>query len=465
MKKTLLFVASVFALAAFASCNKAAEEPELVTYELTVDVTKDAVDTKGVSLSGNYLSSVWASGDVVVVYNSSNTKLGTLTPQSYGSASTTLKGSITTSGLSTGASLRLVTPRESWLYSGQNGTLEAISSKYSYAVANVTVTSVSGSDVVASNASFEPQQAIVKFELRTDSGAPVYPDELVISAAGGKLVRSFNASQQPLYGSLSIVPDDDTNVLYVAIRNENGSADDYSLEVTVGKRKYTAAKTGVTFQNGKYYTGKVTLSEEVDIYTVAGAPASVFGTEWSATTTSNDMTRLSDGSYYKKYTISADTDIAFKILKNHEWGDAGVNNWPVENYQISAAAGDVEIYFDPDTKNITCTYKKADTSNAVWTVAGAPASVFGTEWDVTNTANDMVKQSDGTFAKTYYNVASDTEMWFKVAKDHSWTTSYGQGGGNENVGFTPSQAGVAASTCTVTIHFDPNTHFVTATAI
>lgn len=93
-----------------------------------------------------------------------------------------------------------------------------------------------------------------------------------------------------------------------------------------------------------------------------------------------------------------------------------------------------------------------------WTVAGSSSVAFGKTWDPANTANDMVKQNDGTFKweKENLELASGS-VDFKVAKNHSWDEAY------------PSQdyhlAIDAAGIYTITITFEPdNSNKVSAIA-
>ena len=452
MKKIIFIAAGLLAIAA---CNKSDSQPEQATYELSVEATV-APATKGLSLNGKTLNAVWASGDAVTVFNGTSS-IGTLTPQSTGSATTVLKGSITASGLSAGTKLTLLAPRSSWLYSGQDGTFSRIAKYNAYSLANVAVTSVSGSSVATGAASFENQQAIVKFILQDSNGSPINPDELEISAASDKIVRSINSSMQPIYGFLTIEPLVDTNEIYVALRNENASADTYSLTATVGKKVYKASKAGVLFENGKYYAGVVKMEEDSHSYTVAGAPASLFGTEWDATNTANDMVKQADGTYLKVYNVTAVTDVAFKVVMDHDWGSAGVNNWPLDDVSFTAGIGEMKVMFDPGEKKVTYTFADPGVVTETYTVCGNEASVFGTAWDPTNTANDMVKQADGNYIKTYSNVPAGTYLEFKVAVNHAWTKSYGYNGGSGNASYTMQNTG------TLTIHFDVKTHYVTAT--
>ena len=94
---------------------------------------------------------------------------------------------------------------------------------------------------------------------------------------------------------------------------------------------------------------------------------------------------------------------------------------------------------------------------ATWTVAGAPASIFGTEWDPSNTANDMVKQEDGTYKweKTDLTLAA-SNIQFKVAKNNSWGEAYPA----DNYNLAIAEAGIY----TITITFNPATQEVVGTA-
>ena len=146
MKKTSLIIAAAFTMAGLASCNRTAQDPEFTTYTLTVEASKDALATRALELNGRTLNTVWGEDDEVVVFKGTN-KIGTLIPQSTGSASAVLKGSVTTSGLSSGTRLTLLTPRNTWKYTSQDGTLDLLSSDYDYAKAEITVSSVNGSTV------------------------------------------------------------------------------------------------------------------------------------------------------------------------------------------------------------------------------------------------------------------------------------------------------------------------------
>ena len=62
------------------------------------------------------------------------------------------------------------------------------------------------------------------------------------------------------YGSITVTPDDAASELTVALRNENVGADTYTLTATVGSGTYTFSKSGITFENGKYYDIRVPMN-------------------------------------------------------------------------------------------------------------------------------------------------------------------------------------------------------------
>ena len=68
----------------------------------------------------------------------------------------------------------------------------------------------------------------------------------------------------------------------------------------------------------------------------------------------------------------------------------------------------------------------SSSTDATWTVAGTPTALFGTEWDVSNTDNDMVlNESTGLYEWSKKGVALTAgDVKFKVAKNHDWGTAY-----------------------------------------
>lgn len=76
-----------------------------------------------------------------------------------------------------------------------------------------------------------------------------------------------------------------------------------------------------------------------------------------------------------------------------------------------------------------------------YTVAGTPAAVLGTEWDPSNTSNDMVRM--GT--TSYYYLAKTANVnagnyAFKVTLNHSWGTAYPSSNYNYSVSSSGMQS-------------------------
>jgi hypothetical protein len=93
-----------------------------------------------------------------------------------------------------------------------------------------------------------------------------------------------------------------------------------------------------------------------------------------------------------------------------------------------------------------------------WTVAGEEP-LCGTTWDPSNKANDMTKQSDGTYKLTLTGLALEAgDYKFKVCADYGWNESYGEG--NDNKVLTIETAG----TYDVIITFNPETQEVSVSA-
>ena len=90
-----------------------------------------------------------------------------------------------------------------------------------------------------------------------------------------------------------------------------------------------------------------------------------------------------------------------------------------------------------------------------YTAAGSPQSFFGTEWDATNTSNDLhYNESTALYEITYQNAQPADSVSFKIVKNHSW----GEGAYPDNNFIFKIE-----SECDVTITFDPNTCEVNAT--
>ena len=101
------------------------------------------------------------------------------------------------------------------------------------------------------------------------------------------------------YGDLTVTPASATSEIFVALRNEKGSADTYTLSANVGGKKYAFSKSGVNFQNGKYYTVTVKMAEQA---------ASTVTWNFSEMSGYPDLYM---GYTYKDVTLSGEGDVNF----------------------------------------------------------------------------------------------------------------------------------------------------------
>ncbi len=131
-----------------------------------------------------------------------------------------------------------------------------------------------------------------RFEVSATRGADVMQIEEL---------ELFESNYGTAYGDLTVTPASATSEIFVALRNENGSPDTYTVSANVGGKKYAFSKSGATFQNGKYYEITVKMAEQT---------ASTV--EWIFSEMTSEHADLLMGSYtYKDVTLSGMGDLNF----------------------------------------------------------------------------------------------------------------------------------------------------------
>ena len=291
------------ALAAFTACSSSEDSiadapnpstpdaPKTYTMTVTASKSTDDATTRALGLSGNTLTATWEEDDVIRVMkrremqgNVDYALLGTLsaTNVSTDGLTATFTGSITDDGLYVGDKLLLGYPGTKlgnststfgFDYREQDGKIGTIASSYDYCMTStaedemVTVASAKDGVVTTSGtASFDNQQAIVRFTLMDAFGNAIYPTSLDITAFG--LVQSVflpdnsGTGSSPAENTLTLNLDGSTNVVYAALRGISNK--DVTLTVTTSEGYvYHYTKSGVTFYNGKYYTIDVKMKSDV----------------------------------------------------------------------------------------------------------------------------------------------------------------------------------------------------------
>ena len=257
------------------------------TYTMTVTASKcgDEATTRALTPDGNALNATWAEGEKIKVlkkvmnvdHDIIYKYLGTLSATTANGQTATFTGSLDADKVSSagdlleGDKLLLAFPGSTlgsnddltFNYTGQDGTLGKIASSYDYCMTPtsgknnmVSVASVNDGVVTTTGtAPFTNQQAIVRFTLKDASGNAIYPTSLDITVNG--LEKTYNPLDEysPVPSgdqTLTLSLDGSTNVIYAALRGISNKT--VKLTATTSKVVYKYTKSGVTFENGKYYT-------------------------------------------------------------------------------------------------------------------------------------------------------------------------------------------------------------------
>ena len=287
MKNTKIFLIAALLGTTLASCQKEAsikpseDQPEAKAgWTLTVSATKD-IDSKAMSLNGTDLKAYWKEGEIVGVYFG-DSKIGTLTAGSITNEgqNAVLSGTLTSiEGLATNSEITLLFPdKDEWSYLGQDGSAPSesgtLATGFDYAAATLTVSTLDTDTkkvTVSSAASFVNQQSVYRLGFKV-GGSAVAVKSIFLTAREKQLVvsRSFaSGAWSSTWGTLSMEPSATPadNLYYMAIRNENTSADVYTFTVVrsgdnavlEGTKNIPAA----ALESPMYLPASVTVSQKV----------------------------------------------------------------------------------------------------------------------------------------------------------------------------------------------------------
>lgn len=206
-----------------------------------VSINAGPATTRAISVGGNdgktlYIN--WDANDAVEVVNKDGVSVGTLHADvsagnsAYATLTGTLEGTF-----SVGDAVTLCYHTAALDYTGQVGTLPAVSTNKSYMTATSTVKSVDGSGgfLSMSDAAFSPLQAYLELSF-TDGSSPLSISSLDIWADGGKLVKTKVLGGTTTYATeadpLTITPASATDKFFIALRDEKGAANNYHFKAT-----------------------------------------------------------------------------------------------------------------------------------------------------------------------------------------------------------------------------------------
>ncbi len=153
-----------------------------------------------------------------------------------------------------------------------------------------------------------------------------------------------------------------------------------------------------------------------DVYTVAGA-ATLFGSEWSASDTTNDMVKQEDGTYKwekKNVTLSAG-DYTYKVVVNHNWNPELMGDQIIT--VATSGQQDITITYDASTKkaNATVTLVKEEVVVPKIQVAGSFFELVGGKWDI----KDLTPAEDKLTASIKVTMEKG-DYEFKMVKAGTW---------------------------------------------
>ena len=225
----------------------------------TVDVVAET--TRGLAVSGNVLTQSWSTTDKIFVYYE-NQEVGVLHPETGGTSGVVkLLGNIDTPATPYNEGKELFFCYRHHMgfsdYSGQNGTLEKIASDYDFATAKAEITAVNTSErkLTVALASFQSQQAIVKFTFkRGDVNTATKPATFTVSAPGA------------LANDITVTASSAFSELYVALPVSSATPAQYYITATATSPDFVGKLPSIALQKGKYYTSEVRLYEAVQLW-------------------------------------------------------------------------------------------------------------------------------------------------------------------------------------------------------
>jgi hypothetical protein len=153
-----------------------------------------------------------------------------------------------------------------------------------------------------------------------------------------------------------------------------------------------------------------------EIYTVAGSPAKLFGSEWNPANKANIMEFLADGTYKweKKDVEMSATTVQFKVVKGSAWG----TEYPSSNYNLKIAKSGkytITITFNPNGNKVGATATLQQEVEVIPSIAIA-GDMNG--WNTS--ANTFTMAEDKKTASLALNLEAK-DYGFKMIVGGSWT--------------------------------------------
>lgn len=260
--------------------------PTSKNWTLSIQASKASNDTRALDYTAyneanGYVASKWKLGEKVACFNVDETSpRGYLQPKTEGDQETRLETDA--NGLSgtyaVGDVLKLYYPHKIATYEGQNGTLQNISDSYDYSTSAITITNMDpGTKVLKADvtANFVNDQAVVRFVLKDQAGAPIEAAKLYVSGrnadteADNIIVREEESVVDgksvitAIFGTLEVdLGENYSDKVWVAIRANANTLLNIQAEDAEGNTYCATAQNAVQIMNGKYYSIPVTMARQ-----------------------------------------------------------------------------------------------------------------------------------------------------------------------------------------------------------
>lgn len=313
---------------------------EARTWQVTINA--GPAETRAISVGGNTgtkLYTNWDTGDVVEVVKD-GAVVGTLTAtaSTANTAFAVLEGTLT-GNFAVNDELTLCYHAAALDYTGQVGTLAGVSTSKSFLTATSTVTAInvtestinsSGSGkLTMTDAAFLPQQSYLELSFTDESGNPLDITSLDVWTDGGKLVKGKAIDGSTTYATeaspLTITPAAATNKFFLALRDENGAANNYHFKATNSSGMEFSYEGSKNPENGHYYTGLVAMTLSLGVGMFLNKDGSFTTTKQTSGTNESYAIVAYVGrvdKYFDKFLAIALEDVSSSTLS---WDDANAN--------------------------------------------------------------------------------------------------------------------------------------------
>ncbi len=272
--KTIKSLCGMLAVLAFTACSNDSDEAAGSgnhIWHVSLTASMGDATHRALSAVGENITAKFAASEVVKVVKSNGSVVGTLTPQTVGTKTTTLTGTIEGS-FSNNEVLTLRYHSETANYDNQVGTLAGISANQDNAEATLTITDATSMTFASNSVTLKSKQSITKFSFNYGTN-PISVKTFGIAATG--LVQSIAANGTETVGAVTGTLATPSADVYVALRNKETGTKTYSFTIQDKDGNWYIFTKAANLTNGKNYTATVSLTKLSDELTSSSTEGTV----------------------------------------------------------------------------------------------------------------------------------------------------------------------------------------------